>query len=122
MANASLYDRLGGEEKIRAIVVDLLALHHQNPVIATRYDNAKKSDAEIVDLVVDLLGSATGGPQEYKGLDMKAAHKGMNCSEAEFVAVLDDLLAALSKHGVGELEKAEVLALNYALKDEIVHV
>jgi hypothetical protein len=42
--------------------------------------------------------------------------------EAEFVAVLDDLLAALSKHGVGELEKAEVLALNYALEDETVHV
>ncbi len=122
MANASLYDRLGGEEKIRAIVVDLLALHHQNPVIATRYDNAKKSDAEIVDLVVDLLGSATGGPQEYQGLDMETAHRGMNCSEAEFVAVLDDLLAALAKHDVGELEKAEVLALNYALKDQIVHV
>ena len=122
MADASLYDRLGGEEKIRAIVVDLLALHHQNPAISTRYDNAKKSDAEIVDLVVDLLGSATGGPQEYKGQDMKTAHKGMNCSEAEFVAVLDDLLTALSKHGVGELEKAEVLALNYALKDQIVHV
>ena len=46
----------------------------------------------------------------------------MNYSEAEFVAVLDDLLVALSKHGVGELEKAEVLAPNYALKDEIVHV
>ena len=122
MANASLYDRLGGEERIRAIVIDLLALHHQNPAISTRYDNAKKSDAEIVDLVVDLLGSATGGPQEYKGMDMKTAHRGMNCSEAEFVAVLDDLLAALSKHGVGEFEKAEVLALNYALKDEIVHV
>lgn len=122
MANASLYDRLGGEEKIRAIVVDLLALHHQNPAISTRYDNAKKSDAEIVDLVVDLLGSATGGPQECKGLDMKTAHTGMNCSEAEFVAVLDDLLAALSKHDVGELEKAEVLALNYALKDQIVRV
>lgn len=116
-----MYERLGGEKHIRAIVTDLLALHKQNPAIAPRYENAKKSDAEIIDLVVDLLGSATGGPQEYKGLDMRAAHKGMNCSEAEFVAVLDDLLAAMAKHGVGELEKAEVLALNYALKDDIVH-
>lgn len=122
MPDASLYDRLGGEEKIRRIVTDLLALHKQNPAISTRYHNAKKSDAEIIGLVVDLLGSATGGPQKYTGLDMTTAHKGMNCSEAEFVAVLDDLLAALTKHGVGELEKAEVLALNYALKDEIVHV
>jgi hypothetical protein len=36
--------------------------------------------------------------------------------------VLDDLLTALSKHDIGEVEKAEVLALNYALKNEIVHV
>jgi hemoglobin len=122
MSHSSLYDRLGGEEKIRSIVTDLLALHKQNPAISTRYNNAKKADAEIIDLVVELLGSATGGPQEYTGMDMTTAHTGMNCSEAEFVAVLDDLLAALSKHDVGEVEKAEVLALNYALKDEIVHV
>ncbi len=122
MAKGTLYERLGGEEKIRGIVTDLLALHHQNPAISTRYDNASKTDAEIIDLVVDLLGSATGGPQVYKGEDMKTAHQGMNISEAEFIAVLDDLLEALSKHGVGELEKAEVLALNYALKDQVVHV
>jgi hemoglobin len=122
MSSASLYERLGGEGKIRLIVTDLLSLHKKNPVIATRYNNAKKSDAEIIDLVVDLLGSATGGPQQYTGMDMTTAHKGMNCSETEFVAVLDDLLAALSKHDVGELEKAEVLALNYGLKNEIVHV
>jgi hemoglobin len=122
MQDASLYDRLGGEEKIRRIVTDLLSLHKQNPAIFTRYNNAKKSDAEIINLVVDLLGSATGGPQQYTGMDMTTAHKGMNCSEAEFVAVLDDLLAALSKHDIGEVEKAEVLALNYALKDEIVHI
>ncbi len=122
MSDRSLYERLGGEEKIRPMVADLLSLHQNNPVISTRYAVAKKSDAEIIDLVVDLLCSGTGGPQEYKGLDMKTAHTGMNCSEAEFVAVLDDLLAAMEKHGVGEVEKAEVLAMNYGLKDEIIHV
>jgi len=122
MSGPSLYERLGGEEKIRPMVADLLALHKRNPAISTRYAVAKKSDAEIIDLVVDLLCFGTGGPQEYKGLDMKTAHTGMNCSEAEFVAVLDDLLVAMEKHEVGEVEKAEVLAMNYALKDEIVHV
>jgi truncated hemoglobin YjbI len=79
MSSESLYDRLGGEAKIRQIVTDLLALHKQNPAIATRYHNAKKSDAEIIGLVVDLLGSATGGTQKYTGMDMTTAHKGMNC-------------------------------------------
>ena len=53
---------------------------------------------------------------------MKTAHTGMNCSETEFVAVLDDLPAAMAKHGVGDVGKAEVVAMNYALEDEIVHV
>ena len=121
MAESSLYERLGGEKKIRGFVTEILALHHQNPAINPRYNNAKKSDAVLIDLVVDLLCEATGGPQKYKGMDMKTAHKGMNCSEAEFVGVLDDILAAMTKHGIGEREKAEVLALNYSLKADIIH-
>jgi hemoglobin len=121
MTQASLYERLGGEEKIRAVVTDILALHHANPTISPRYDNAKKSDAELIDLVVDLIGSGTGGPQEYKGMSMPEAHKGMNVSEAEFVAVLDDILEAMEKHGVGERERAEMLAIAYGMKADIVH-
>ena len=121
MSEATLYERLGGEESIRAIVQDIVINHHNNPAIKTRYDNAKKSDAELVDLVVDLIGSGTGGPQEYRGMSMVDAHKGMNVSEAEFVAVLDDILAALDQHGVGEREKAELLAIAYSMKGEIVH-
>ena len=121
MTEASLYERLGGESNIRAIVNDIVINHHNNPVIKPRYDNAKKSDAELVDLVVDLIGMGTGGPQVYKGMDMRAAHTGMNVSEAEFVAVLDDILAALEKHSVGEREKAELLAIAYSMKGEIIH-
>lgn len=121
MSEATLYERLGGEESIRAIVNDIVINHHNNQVIKPRYDNAKKSDAELVDLVVDLIGSGTGGPQEYKGMSMVEAHKGMNVSDAEFVAVLDDILAALDKHNVGEREKAELLAIAYSMKGEIVH-
>ena len=44
----------------------------------------------------------------------------MNVSEAEFVGVIDDILAALKKHDVGELEQAELLAIAYGMKDEIV--
>jgi len=78
MSNPSLYGRLGGEEKMRSIATDLLAFHKQNPAISTRDHNAKKADAEIIDLVVDLLGSATGGPQQYAGMDVC-------CSAAEQV-------------------------------------
>lgn len=122
MTEESLYERLGGEESIRAIVTDIVALHHANSVISPRYDNAKKSDAELINLVVDLIGSGTGGPQEYTGMSMPEAHKGMNVNEAEFVAVVDDILDAMDKHGVGEREKADMLAIAYGMKNDIVHL
>ena len=46
----------------------------------------------------------------------------MAISEAEFVAVLDDILEGMKRHNVGEREKAEVLAIAYSMKGEIVHV
>ena len=122
MSEATLYERLGGEEKIRAFMTDFVALHHVTPAIKPRFDYIRNSDSELVDLLVDLIGSVTGGPQEYKGMSMLDAHKGMNISEAEFVAILDDLLDVMTKHGIGELEKAEVLAIAYSMKDDIVHV
>lgn len=122
MTEATLYERLGGEEKIRAIVTDIVALHHKNPTIKTRFDNARKSDSELIGLVVGLVCSGTGGPQEYKGMSMPDAHRGMNISEAEFVAVLDDILEAMTKHGLQERERAEVLAIAYGMKGDIVHL
>jgi hemoglobin len=122
MSEATLYERLGGEEKIRAIVTDIMVNHHNNPTISPRYAHTKKSDAEIIDLVTDLIGSGTGGPQTYKGMDMRTTHQGMNINETEFVAVLDDILTALTKHGVGEREKMEMLAIAYGMKEDIVHL
>ncbi|HLE66776.1 MAG TPA: hypothetical protein VI730_06480 [Burkholderiales bacterium] len=46
----------------------------------------------------------------------------MNISEQEFVAVLDDILAAMDKNKLGDQEKREVLAIAYSLKAEVIRV
>ena len=51
---------------------------------------------------------------------MLATHKGMNISASEFMAVLDDILAALSKNEVGQREQEEVLFILYSFRSEIV--
>ena len=120
MTQASLYERLGSERGIRVFVTDILKLHHQNPVIKWRYSKAEKSDAALIDLVVDLVGSGTGGPQTYKGMDMRSAHKGMWCSEEEFLAVLDDIRKAMEMNHVDPQANAELMAIAYGMKAEIV--
>ncbi len=49
MSGASLYDRLGGGDKLRNIVADVWANHTSNPKVKNRYVN---SDGEKVKQVV----------------------------------------------------------------------
>ena len=119
-SQASLYERLGSEAGIRTFVTDILKLHHQNPVIMWRYSKASKTDAQLIDLVVDLVSMGTGGPQTYTGMDMRTAHKGMWCSEEEFLAVLDDIRKAMEMNHVDAQANAELMAIAYGMKAEIV--
>ena len=110
--------RLGGAEGVSSIASDLVDLHRANPIIGTRFLEVDVD--EIKGLVRDHLGSGTGGPEEYTGRDMTTTHTGMNLSEEEFVAALDDALKALDKNSVGQREKEEVLFILYSVKDEIL--
>ncbi len=53
---------------------------------------------------------------------MLDAHRHMNISDAEFMAVVDDVMDALATAGIGEAEKAEVLYIFYSLRPQIVGV
>lgn len=120
MAEKTLYERLGGASGIAAITEDIWVNHVSNPLIKNRYI---KSDAENVKrLVREMFGAGTGGPETYAGQDMLAAHTGMNISDQEFNAVIDDVLKALESNGVGEQENSEVLSILWSMKGEIVGV
>ena len=120
MSTASLYERLGGEEKIYAIAADIFDNHAINPTIKARYVNSDR--AEVIQKVGEFFSAGVGGPNPYTGKDMLAAHTGMDINEAEYMAAIDDVLAALDKNGVGAREKEEVLAILYGLKGEILRV
>lgn len=120
MSERSLYERLGGESTIHRIAGTLFDLHSENPAIQARYQDSDR-DA-LVRTVTEFICAGTGGPQAYTGKDMLETHRGMNISATEFLAVLDDIVAALEAHGVGEREQQEMLMIAYRMKGEIVHV
>jgi hemoglobin len=70
----------------------------------------------------EFLAFGSGGLPAYSGLDMAAAHKGMNISEQEFMSATDDILGALDKNKVGEDARKDVLAILYSLKEAIIRV
>lgn len=118
--STSLYERLGAARGIQAIANDLVDNHVNNPTIATRF--AKSDLGALKKTAADFMIAGTGGENNYKGMDMLTAHKGMNISALEFMAVLDDALDALTKHNIGQREQEEVLFILYSMRSQIVLV
>lgn len=120
----TLYDNLGGATGISKIVDDIVEAHLNNPIIKTRflpYLEKPERVAEIKKHTCDFLGAGSGGPEKYTGRSMPESHRGMNISEAEYMAVLDDIMGVLEKDGIAESARKDVLAITYALKGEILH-
>ena len=70
--------------------------------------------------LVDRICQASGGPCKYTGKTMKAAHKGMGITDADFGALAEDLVKALDKFNVGATEKIELLGALGGMKGDIV--
>ena len=120
MSEQSLYERLGGEDKIKAIATSIFNNHTQNKTVSARYKDSDKD--RVIKVVTEFICVGTGGPQEYTGKDMLTAHRGMNISATEYLAVVDDIMDALDSNGIGDQEKQEILMIAYSLKGEIMHV
>lgn len=119
----TLYTKLGGAKKIKQMVDDIVEAHLDNTIIGARF-RPYLERPEYVDQVkqhmCDLLGMGSGGPEKYTGRDMETTHKGMNISEEEFVAALDDILMVMDHHNIGKQEKNEVLGMLYEMKNEVI--
>ena len=121
----SLYQRLGEIKGITTLVNDVVDLHMANPDVSPRFLPFKDQPERLAIIkkhTVDFFCAGAGGPQEYGGRDMVTTHKGMNISEQEFLAVVDDILAAMDKNNFGETEKKDVLAILYSLKGGVIRL
>lgn len=116
----SLYDRLGGKTAISAVVDQFVGNVAGDSRINGRF--ATTDIPKLKGHLVDQICMASGGPCIYKGRDMKTTHTGMNISNADFGALVDDLVKALDTFKVPAREKEELLGLLGPMKKDIVEV
>lgn len=114
----SLYDRLGGKKAVTAVVHDFV----KNVVADKRINKmfAKTKAPKLEALLVDQICEAAGGGCKYKGKTMADAHKGMKITDADFTALVEDLVKSLDKFKVPEKEKGELLGALGGMKGDIV--
>ena len=117
----SLYQRLGAADGIARLVEDVMAAHLVNPIVKTRFEKIK--DIEFAkEMAHEFFCAGAGGPEPYTGKDMLTAHKGMDISEQEYLAVTDDIVGTMNKHKLDDSTKNDVIAILYSLKDNIIRV
>jgi hemoglobin len=114
----TLFEALGAEGGIRDAVDAFYSRVVSDPDVADYFTG--------IDMVrlrrhqVDMLVSATGGPREYTGRDMAAAHHGLNITDAAFDKVVGHLGATLAAAGADEESIGAVVAALAPLRSSIV--
>jgi hemoglobin len=117
----SLYQRLGGYDKLAAIFDDVAPRLFAEPQLGRFFTgHATDSDLRQRQRLLELLCQETGGPCAYTGRPLSVAHKGLGMAEADWSVFLKHLGATLDHQGLGAKEKGEVLDLIGRYKADIV--
>jgi hemoglobin len=123
--SGSLYERLGGRQRIAQIMsasIDSLHTHpqlqRQNPKLAATA--AVPPTLAVKELVTDYFCQLAGGPATYRGRTMRDSHLHLDITEADWKVFVDDTVRILDEFGVAPREQRELMQLMEARKVEIV--
>ncbi len=126
-SSKTLYERLGGEPAITAVVDDFVPRAASDKAVNfTREGHPNHWDATPANVeklkkhLIQFISMATGGPKTYEGKDMATAHTGMGITESEWTAIVADLEASLDKLKVPAKEHAELIAVVATTHNDIV--
>jgi hemoglobin len=133
----ALFDRLGGEKGIAAIIDDFTPRVMQDPRVnwdrqglqrgglsihrgqSITWNPTPDNVARLKQHLVQFIVLATGGPAHYDGKQIKAVHAAMHISNPEFDAALGDLKASLDKLQIPNKEQKELLSIIESTRPEI---
>jgi hemoglobin len=114
----SLYQRLGGKPAITAVVNDFVGNVARDNRINKFF--AKTDIPRLKRLLVQQICAGSGGPCQYQGRSMRAAHRGLGVRNQDFDALVEDLVKSLNKFNVPPREQQELLGLLGPMRKDIV--
>lgn len=133
----TLYDRLGGEKGIAAIVDDFVTRVLADPRVnwerkgvtqggitlrrnkSVTWDPNPENVARLKKHFGQFISLATGGPTVYEGRDMREVHSSMHIRNPEFDATIGDMKATLDKLQIPTDEQKELLAILESTRPQV---
>jgi truncated hemoglobin YjbI len=122
-AGGTVYQRLGGENGIKAVVTDFVTRVVSDPKINGYFLNASVDGNNVIKCLVLQIGSLTGGPQTYPSggcRDMKTVHAGMKISMQDFGDLAAHLVASLTAGGVAKADIDTIVGAITPMSGDIV--
>lgn len=133
----TLFDRLGGQPGITAIVDDFIKRALEDPRVnwsrqgvtkggwlrrerSVTWNATPENVTRLKKHFVQFISLAAGGPVKYDGKALKPSHADMQISKAEFEAVIGDLKASLDKLGIAPELQKDLLAIFESTRPQIV--
>ncbi|HEX2590432.1 MAG TPA: group 1 truncated hemoglobin [Rhizomicrobium sp.] len=117
-ADDTLYQDLGGQAGITQIAIDTADNFIADDRIKATFDNTNMD--RFKKLLAEQFCAVAGGPVVYTGRDMKASHKALGLTNADFNAVVEDLQKALDKNGIPFATQNRLLARLAPMQHDVV--
>src|ERR1700730_16799527 len=117
-AGPTLYERIGGEAKLKAVVDEFTNLILEDDRINFTFADSDMS--KFKKLIFEQLCEITQGPCKYTGRDMYEGHKKLNLNNAQFNALAEDLYIALDRVHVPYRVQNRLMALRAPMQRDVI--
>jgi hemoglobin len=114
----ALYQELGRSEGITKVVDLFFQRLNADARINTLFANVDHDDLRR--LVIEQLCAASGGPCTYTGRSMEEAHSGLNLTNKDFDAFVEDLVTAMNQAKVPKATQKKLLAILGPMRPQVV--
>ena len=115
----TIYEQIGGDNTVRRVVPIFYSKILQDKSINHFFHKIDMSKQ--IQKQHDFVTVALGGPNNYKGKDMREAHKNLNLVESDFDSVVGHLGATLTEIGCPENLIGQIAGALIGLKDEVLN-
>lgn len=113
----TLYEKVGGEEAIDAVVTEFYQRVFADPELSPFFEGI---DAERLRCMQrEYFARALDGPSEYTGRSLREAHAGLGIRPRHLTRFVDHLMAVLEQQGLDEKDRYEVCTRINLLAEEI---
>ncbi|MDX1473497.1 MAG: group 1 truncated hemoglobin [Reinekea sp.] len=116
---ATLYDRLGGDEGVTAIVDNLLYELAGNEKLIGFFEETDINRFRTK--LIEQLCEVSDGPCRYSGDSMAKAHSNMTLNRSHFDSLVNDLIAAMNATDTPVAAQNDLLARLVPMYDEVMH-